>query len=388
LPQPRPDASLLGADQLDVARKAPHGQRVTRLRELTLDLERALLRELSAEYRRLNESSFKGALSPPTIELVSSTSRLGCWTRDTRTLEISRGLVTEHGWGVVVEVLKHEMAHQYVHEVLQQGEEETPHGPAVRDLCARLGIDGAAAGLPYPAQGGPTSHEERIVERVARLLALARSTNVHEAEAAAAAAQRLMLKYNVDARAEATSRGYAFAHVGRATGRVTEGERILAMVLGKHFFVEVIWVPVYRPLEGKRGSILELCGTPANLAVATYVYDYLTGTAQQLWDEHRKSAGLDSNRDRRTFVAGVMSGFAEKLRRSDVRRQEGLVWVKDADLDGYFRRRHPHVRHVRYTGQRKNEAYARGKDAGRRIVLSPGMSAPAVSRGRLLPAKS
>ncbi len=353
----------------------------TRLDDLTVDLEQALLRELVAEYKRINDATFRGSLSLPSIQLTSSGSRLGCWTKDTRTLELSRELVANNGWGVVVEVLKHEMAHQYVHEVMGHTD-EAPHGPAFKDLCLRLGIDASAAGLPrVPEQG-----EERVVERVARLLALAESPNIHEAEAAASAAQRLMLKYNIDRRAEAGARGYAFAHVGRATGRVTESERVLAMLLGKHFFVEVIWVPVYRALEGKRGSLLELCGTPANLAMAEYVHAYLTRTAEQLWSEHRRAARLGSNRDRRTYLAGVMSGFAEKLSRQAVaHREQGLVWVKDADLDSYFRRRHPHIRHVRYAGQRKNDAYVHGRDAGRRIVLRKGIGAPAASRGHLLP---
>jgi predicted SprT family Zn-dependent metalloprotease len=353
-------------------------------RDLSLDLERALLRELFAEYRRINEGVFKSALTPPTIQLVSSGSRLGCWTRDTRTLELSRELVTRHGWGVVVEVLKHEMAHQYVHEALGRTH-EPPHGPVYRDVCRSFSIDASSAGVPEAREKG----EEKIVERVARLLALAESPNVHEAEAAASAAQRLMLKYNVTLQKEAGSRGYAFAHVGRATGRVSESERILAMVLGKHFFVEVIWVPVYRALEGKRGSVLELCGSPANLAMAEYVHSYLTDTAERLWMDHRASSGVRGNRDRRTYLAGVMSGFAEKLSRQAVSsREEGLVWVKDADLAHYFRGRHPHVRHVRYAGNRKNEAFARGRDAGRRIVLRRGMEGAPVAAGRLLPAKT
>jgi Protein of unknown function (DUF2786)/SprT-like family len=365
-----------------VSLQNPEGPRP--FEELTLDLERALLRELSAEYKRLNATIFRGALESPTIQLVSSTGRLGCWTKETRALELSRALVTRHGWGVVVEVLKHEMAHQYVHEVLGQTG-ETPHGPTYREVCGRLGIDGSATGIPDARDNG----EERIVERVARLLALAESPNVHEAEAAASAAQRLMLKYNIHLQKDARSRGYAFAHVGRATGRVTESERILAMILGKHFFVEVIWVPVYRPLDGKRGSVLELCGSPANLAMAEYVHAFLTDTAERLWNGHQKTFGVRGNRDRRTYLAGVMSGFAEKLsRQATTHREEGLVWVKDADLGHYFRRRHPHVRNVRYGGNPKNEAFARGRDAGRRIILRKGIEGTVTSRGRLLPEKS
>jgi hypothetical protein len=155
-----------------------------------------------------------------------------------------------------------------------------------------------------------------------------------------------------------------------------------------HFFVEGIWIPVYRPLEAKRGSVLEICGSSANLAIAEYVHGFLHATAERLWRDHRKARGIRHNRDRRTFLAGVMVGFADKLARQDASsRSEGLVWVKDADLSGYFRRRHPYVRHVRHTGQRRTDAWAHGREAGRKIVLHKPVSSPTESRGRLLPAK-
>jgi hypothetical protein len=355
---------------------------------LTAQLETALLRELAAEYKHLNQSYFKGALEPPTLTLVPHQSRLGQWDRVTRTLELSRAFVLAHGWGIVVEVLKHEMAHQYVHEVLGESL-ETAHGPAFRDVCRRLGIDATASGIPRVAHAGDggdgNDTEQKMIDRVARLLALAESPNVHEAEAAASAAQRLMLKYNLEVGHKARAAGYAFAHVGKPTGRVTEAERILAMLLSRHFFVEVIWVPVYRPLEGKRGSVLELCGTHANLAMAEYVHAYLTRTAEQLWEDHKRETGVDSNRDRRTYISGVMTGFADKLaRQATTSKEQGLVWVRDADLGQFFRRRHPHIRHVRHAGTRKNDAYAHGREAGRRIVLRRAVEAAATSRGRLL----
>lgn len=349
---------------------------------LAIDLERALMRELVAEYKRLNDDFFRGSLSLPTLELTDTRTRLGCWNEDRRSIELSRPALLAHGWGVVSEVLKHEMAHQYVTEVLAE-RGETAHGPAFRAVCARLGVDAAAAGVP---SGLRDDGERRLVDRIARLLALAESPNVHEAEAAASAAQRLMLKYNLDVSASATARAYGFLHVGKPTGRVSEAERMLAMILGRYFFVEVIWVPVYRVLEGKRGTVLELCGTEANLAMADYVHAFLTNTSSQLWVEHKRVASIRSNRDRRVFLAGVMTGFAEKLARQSVRhREEGLIWVRDGDLGGFFRKRHPRIRHVRYAGSRKNEAYSHGKAAGGRIVLRKGVSAAPTSRGHLLP---
>ena len=111
-----------------------------------------------------------------------------------------------------------------------------------------------------------------------------------------AAAQRLMLKHNLDVVRSSTTREYGFAHLGRPTGRVGEHERLVAMILGKHFFVEAIWVPVYRPREGKRGSLLEICGTLSNLAIAEYAHGFLHGTAERLWIEHKRDARTERSR--------------------------------------------------------------------------------------------
>jgi hypothetical protein len=280
-------------------------------------------------------------------------------------------------------VLKHEMAHQYVHEILAE-HSQTPHGAAFRAACARLGVDERASGVPGVLDPLPRA-EDRIVERIARLLALAESPNRHEAEAAMAAAQRLMLKHNLAAVRTHAAQDYGFRHLGRPSGRVSEHERLVAMILGKHFFVESIWVPVYRSLVAKRGSVLEICGTRANLAIAEYVHGFLHATAERLWREHKQSHGIASDRERRTYLAGVMTGFADKLVRQQVQsKREGLVWVLDGDLAGYFRRRHPHVRHVRHGGQRRTDAWARGREAGRAIVLHKPVQGAATSRGRLL----
>jgi hypothetical protein len=357
---------------------------VSRAEVLTAELEAALARELRLSFAEINAALFKRALRPVRIELADTTSRLGLWRPEPRAIEISRRLVLDHPWSMVVEVLKHEMAHQYAHEVLGASD-EAAHGPAFRQVCERLGIDASASGAPR-ASAGPGSDQARLLERVAKLLALAESANVHEAEAAMAAAQRLMLKHNLDVAARQVRHQYGFRHLGRPTGRVAEHERVLAAILGDHFFVEVIWVPVYRPMEGKRGSVLEVCGTEDNLEMAAYVHAFLLRTGEQLWREHQRELGIRSNRDRRTFMAGVMSGFLEKLRRQKTEaREQGLVWVGDADLRGFYKRRHPHIHHARYVGNRRTEAHAHGRAAGRRIVLHRPVSGSAGAGGKLLP---
>src|SRR5580658_4281872 len=118
--------------------------------ELTASLERALLRELVSEWKRINAAHFRDALALPSIVLSSSTSHLGRWRGDARVLELSRDMILAQPWAVVVEVLRHEMAHQYVHEALGETS-ESPHGPAFRAVCERLGVDPASSGLPSPS---------------------------------------------------------------------------------------------------------------------------------------------------------------------------------------------------------------------------------------------
>jgi hypothetical protein len=338
---------------------------------LSVELERAALRALAEAWAQINSSHFKGSLRRPVFALSDAPGRLGRWVAEHRTIEVARRALTEHGWGVVVEVLKHEIAHQWVDEALG-ATDEAAHGPAFQRVCAEHGFDARASGAPSAAAA---NGEHRVLERVAKLLALAESANVHEAQAAMNAAQRLMLKYNLETIASGRTSPYGFRHLGRATGRVSESECILGSILGEHFFVDAIWVPVWRPLEGKRGSVLEVCGTAENLELAEYVHAFLSTTAERLWREYQRAQGIRKNARRRTFLAGVMAGFRDKLeaqQKSD--SAHGLVWVGDRDLDAYFRRRHPRVRMTRYAARPRPAAYAHGREAGRRIVLHRGVS--------------
>lgn len=350
--------------------------------ELTAQLEAAALRALGEAYADLAAQLFGGRLRRPVLALSHVKGRLGTWSREHRTIEIDRGLLFDHGWGTVLEVLKHEMAHQYVDEVLGHGDEPA-HGPAFREVCRARGIDQRAAGVP----SAPRSERElRVLDRVSKLLALATSPDEHEAHAAALAAQRLMLKHNVALEAESATRRYAFRHLGEPAGRVSEAERLLAAILAEHYFVEAIWVPVWRSREGKRGTVLEICGTEENLELAAYAHDFLRHTAAARWRAHQRARGTSRNAGRRQFLAGVMAGFRDRLERQQrAHRAEGLVWVGDAGLGDYLRSRHPRIRWTRHLGSQHTDAFARGREEGRKIVVHRGVTSAASAAPPALP---
>ena len=256
---------------------------------MTASLDAALLRELASTWTELAHNHFRSsraALRPPALALGDTARRLGAWERATRTITLSRALVYEQPWGVVREVLKHELAHQFVDEVLGI-HDQTAHGPAFAEVCRARGIDSSAAGLPTSTAGAAPGPNP-IVRRIMRLLALGSSANVHEAEAATNEARRLMLLHNIDAAVSVAADGFSFRHVGEVKARSDASARILAGLLGQHFFVSVIWVPSYVAAKAQRGHVLELCGTAANLDVAAYVHGFLTDTAERLWKRTRR----------------------------------------------------------------------------------------------------
>ena len=346
------------------------------------ELETAVVRQISRTYNSLNNLHFDGQLRRPVIGISDNPRQLGRWKRETRALSISRRLYLEHGWGVLVEVLKHEMAHQYVDEVLRMVD-ETAHGPAFRRICEQHGIDHRACGLPR--SGAVVAERDRVLERVSKLLELARSANLNEAHTAMNAAQRLMLKHNLQVADTGTEQAYSFRHLGEPTGRIQLWARILAGILADHFFVEAIWVTIWQPLQGKPGSVLEVCGSRENLEIAAYTHAFLVDTAERLWQKYKKERALGGNRDRRSFIAGVMSGFREKLDAQENQcRGQALVWKGDPALQQFFSARHPRVRTRHYETRLHPAAHRDGREAGKRIVLRPAIKPGQSERVRLL----
>jgi hypothetical protein len=329
--------------------------------ELSAALEAALLRELRRHYSLENEQRFGNRLVQPVLALGDATRRLGQWVRTTRVIELSRVMVLERPWLEVTSVLEHEMAHQFVDEVLGV-HDESAHGETFRRVCDDRGIDARAAGAPVPSDG---ADGDRALERIRKLLALAGSDNQHEAEMAMKRAHELMLRHNV----EHVPTGYEVRHLGEPRKRTNRVEADVVGLLSECFFVKVIRVPVYLAREGKHGAVYEIAGSHANVEMAAHVYAFLLATATRLWEENRGDERVRSGRDRMAYQSGVVRGFRDKLvaERKEL-RGTGLVWVGDSQLDRFYRARHPRIttrtRHVRV-----NAAHSAGREAGRSVVL-------------------
>jgi len=343
------------------------------------DLERAAVRALQNEWRALNADQFAALMRPPVLALAERERTIGRWIAAHRTIELDRKLVFEQRWTVVREVLLHEMAHQFVDEVLGK-REQTAHGPAFQQVCAERRIDPRAAGLPLDARAD--DGQSKVIERVAKLLALAASASEHEAHTAMNAAQRLMLEHNISSVSERRARSFISKELGEPTGRIEEARSHISCVLTKHFFVEIVIISVWNAKEGRPERVFEVTGTSENVAMAEYVYAFLDRTADSLWQAHKRANGVRSDRDRRAFRAGVITGFEGKLSQERAgNAARGLVWVGDPELREHYRRRHPRLVTRTSGGYGDRDARESGKAAGRNVVISRPVEGESASRG-------
>lgn len=329
---------------------------------MTSGMESALLDELWRVYDRVNAERFGRRLVRPVLGLSARSSDLGRWSPLPRTLELSWTLLVERPWCEVVAVLEHEMAHQYVSEVLGVAD-ETPHGPTFRRVCAERGID---AGVGEPVQ--PADAEEpRIVRRIRKLLALADSPEPAEARAAAARASALMLEHNIRrVEARATPR-FVVRQAGPVAVRWAKHDSLLAGLLAQHFFVQVTFVPGFDVATGRRGKALELAGSAENVEIAAYVFDVVRRAGAEAWARHDGGARAA---DRHRFLEGFVLGYRDQLAGVVVEaRERGLVWRGDPGLEAFVAARFPRGLRTRRAHVAHEGSHGAGREAGRRLVL-------------------
>jgi len=332
---------------------------------------------------------------------------LGSWNPDTRTISISSFLINEFSWDVVINVLKHEMAHQYVHEFLNMGMVQ-PHGEPFRQACEKLGVvspfSKATGDTPkiFTEAGGQDSDPEydRKVNKVRKMLSLAGSTNKHEAAAAMGKANSFIRKYNLERLDSGEPSRYSYEIISTGKKRMHVIERRIASLLMDYFYVDIVYSELFDPESAQSFKTIELLGTRENVAFASHVYYFLSRRVESLWQNFKKNRKV-SGKLRKTYILGLLQGFREKLAseeqkhklpdgfRSGMDRHKSisaLVVAKDPGLEAFTSRRFPKLRKVQYrlSGIYCGDTYSAGKTEGGNITIYRTIKNEDGNRGRLL----
>jgi hypothetical protein len=362
-------------------------------------LEQAILEKLYQEWRLSvlslgrSQPSFASQMERPGIVIADMKKTLGLWDPKLKEIRMARHLVREGRWDSVVEVLRHEMAHQLVSTFPDV--EETPHGPLFVACCKLLGANPKASGdfqtLEQRVWSEDGEEDDRIMIKVKKLMALAASKNPHEAALAAAKAGELIARYNIEAIESKQSRHFESIIITEATLKRSQSQSLAALIIDQHYFVESVWIPVFVPEKKKMGMALEISGTLSNLKIADYVFDFLLSYARRSWLEYK--AKNPSCRSRSGYMTGVVNGFRETLdgkKPSAVYLQNtgssnALVVPRDNQLDAYVESRYPRLmRSGIHHGSMSQDAYNSGLSKGRDLVVSKAVTSHGGSSGRLI----
>jgi len=312
------------------------------------------------------------------------------------TISLSRHLFNSFGWGAIVHVLKHEMAHMIVDLAWKMGDLDT-HGEAFKKACGVLDVDHRRCSniKQLLEEDARLANKEKAVERIKKVMALSSSSERGEAENALRKAEELMLKYNITSlEAGHEEDEYLFRPVGPIWGRVPNYARDLANTMAEFYFIKHIlcWA-------GPRGRYFELFGTKENLDLAEYIFCCLLRQGEELWEEYSeeiraKWGGVRGIASKASFLEGLYAGYKVQLRDQERVRmrknaeappQEALIWTGDPLMAEMYRKAYPHVTTYTYHrtahGGGSSAGYDRGKNMSLRAALTTGSSG---NRGRLL----
>jgi len=356
-----------------------------------LEYRRKWLQQLRTEFRQIC-SWYRVSLAVPAFRITDRQATLGSWSPESRTISISATLINEFSWDAVINVLKHEMAHQYVHECMGRGMEQ-PHGLSFKEACTRLGVmypfNTAAGNTPKvfsaQKQHAPDPDYERKINKVKKMFALAGSSNRHEAEAAMSKANSFIRKYNLERLDSAETPQYSYEIINTGKKRLQVIERRIAVLLMDFFFVDIVYSELFDQERLESFKTIEMLGTLENVVFARHVYGFLLDRLNMLWHNYRKTSGVPG-KFRKTYMLGVLQGFREKLEKEENKNSvidsklimknpqktiSALVVAQDRGLLEFTARRFPRLRKVQYCAPDIYCAgtYSAGKAEGKTITV-------------------
>lgn len=330
-------------------------------------------------------------LSPVTILIRSCKSQLGAWDPNVQSISISLEFIENYCWSKVIEVLKHEMAHQLVSEYLFDSD---AHGQGFKRACKILGVANWASKacikdedlLTNTNNIQGTEDEERMLRKAKKLLALAQSANQFEASQAMNKAQYLYERYHLSTLKQMEKPSYSVSVIKHQKSRIELYQTMIGSLLIKYFYVKVIHSQLFDAVSCKENKVMELVGNLKHIELAEYVYWFIFNHLPRFWQEYKKNSGKAGVRSRNQFYQGVVTGFGEQLAKSQKERQKNnsnspelaqslqLIESEDKRLCEFMKVRYPRMRTETYRSQSKDRtSYEAGIKKGLSLTIHAGI---------------
>ena len=203
-------------------------------------------------------------------------------------------LIVDHSWSVVVGILKHEMAHQYVNEIMQSTDS---HGPSFQRACeiirvpvwaCRASVD--LGKLTCDENYSLSKEQQRVVRLVKKLFALSESSNKNEASEALKKAKDFCLHYSLDSidiSDSVNNKEFGVCVVNHKKKKLLTHQHLICDILMKYFFVQVIYSSTYCSTNVCEFKTIDIIGQRAQVKIAEYIYWFLFNQSEILWSSFK-----------------------------------------------------------------------------------------------------
>lgn len=171
----------------------------------------------------------------------------------------------------------------------------------------------------------------KMAEKIKKLLNLANSCNENEAKLAAEKANEIMTRYNLSI-CDVQIDDYSKENLHTSKRATSEWKFIM------HILDECFFVTTYKARCRKTGiTTMQMYGTKTNTEIAGYIAGYLKIAMPRLFAEWKK-ANNASAKQRQAFYLGFSKGLIKQLKAKQqvVSDELGLVIVRDPQLNKHL----------------------------------------------------
>ncbi|NTV12487.1 MAG: DUF2786 domain-containing protein [Desulfobulbaceae bacterium] len=351
------------------------------------DYLRLWAEQLLLEHHRITWQH-RVVLTTPLIEIGDAQGYWGKWWPARKTIVISARLIRQHPWEAVLNVFRHEMAHQLVSE--RHGQTRA-HGDLFRAACERLGVPpeyrrASGALTEQEVLPDPTGRDRprALLEKVRKLLALSESANEHEALLAMRKARELIDQHGLTTADSASE--YCTLVINLGGKKIASHHRAIAAILVDHFQVEVVLATTFDAAACITCKCLDLIGRPGQVKVAEYIFHFLENRLESLWQRQRKNHPSRGRTGKNSYRLGVLKGFREKLAGTSAAGKSAVVAnpapttihlpvpQHNSGRDQFLAQRYPRLRSTKGRSITiDREHYQAGQEDGRRLELRAGL---------------
>ena len=300
------------------------------------------------------------SLEVPIISFSPDLSKtLGKWLPNTYEIRLATKPFYEYPWPTCLDIFKHELAH-LIADKIYQGKNEPPHGPSFQRACRQLNISSEAS-LRSPQKQLQTGR------KIKKLLKLAESANINEAQSAAAKAQDLINRYNLKSK----QNEFSFRSIGKTFKRCPLWHSKIISICSRYFFIQA-----FKNFDPEISlHFFEFYGEIQNLDSAEFIYNFLYSSGERNWSAYKQRGARKDQ-----FLLGFYDGFESSLKNNTGASENSLQHLRNPALQSFFKNMNPRTKSMSYRSRPVQKSYSQGKSAGSKLIIPNKLDSPLKKR--------